>query len=160
MAVLDLYAGSGALGFEAASRNARHVTLVERDPVTVRALESARETLQARQVEVVRADALEFLQRTRTQYDVIFLDPPFADAPWPALLERLPGHVAPNGLVYCESGIVLQPSPDWVVHRAGRAGQVNYALLKRTGAAPKTGEAAAGTANGRRGASQENGSNT
>jgi 16S rRNA (guanine966-N2)-methyltransferase len=129
--VLDLYAGSGALGFEAASRGARSVVMVERDATSVRALKDACAALEAHQVEVVRADALEFALRARTQYDVIFLDPPFADAPWDALFQRLPALLAPEGLVYCESGTPVQPPAGWTVHREGRAGQVNYALLKR-----------------------------
>jgi 16S rRNA (guanine966-N2)-methyltransferase len=137
--VLDLYAGSGALGFEAASRGARRVVMVERDPASVRALEAACEALKARQVEVVRGDALEFVQRERSQYNVIFLDPPFADAPWDVLFERLPARLAEGGMVYCESGAPVQPPPGWTVHRAGRAGQVNYALLKRTSHEPHSG---------------------
>lgn len=130
--VLDLYAGSGALGFEAASRGARQVVMVERDPASVQALKAACDALQAHQVEVVKADALEFVQRARSQYDVIFLDPPFADAPWDLLFQRLPACVAEGGMVYCESGAPVQAAPGWMLHRAGRAGQVNYALLKRT----------------------------
>lgn len=137
--VLDLYAGSGALGFEAASRGARHVVMVERDPVSVRALVAAGEALQARQVEVVRADALEFIQRARRLYDVIFLDPPFADAPWPLLLERVASHLAADGMVYCESGAPLQLPAGWTAHRTGHAGQVNYILLKRTAHEPHRG---------------------
>ena len=136
---LDLYAGSGALGFEAASRGARRVVMVERDAATVRALDAACATLEARQVEVVRSDALEFLQRERTQYDVIFLDPPFADAPWDALFKRLPARLAADAVVYCESGRPVQPRDGWTVHRAGRAGQVHYALLKRTAHEPHRG---------------------
>lgn len=128
---LDLYAGSGALGLEAASRGARSVVLVERDAQTVRALKAACAGLAASQVDVVRADALEFLQSARDQYDVIFLDPPFASAPWGALFERLPARLASDGYVYCESATALEAPPGWVVHRAQRAGQVNFALLKR-----------------------------
>ena len=130
-AVLDLYAGSGALGFEAASRGARSVVMVERDATSVRALKEACAALEAHQVEVVRADALEFALRARSQYDVIFLDPPFADAPWDVLLQRMAALLASEGYLYCESGAPLQPSAAWTVHRQGRAGQVNYALLKR-----------------------------
>jgi 16S rRNA (guanine966-N2)-methyltransferase len=129
--VLDLYAGSGALGFEAASRGARRVVMVERDPATVRALDAARAALEAHQVEVVGADALEFLQRAPAQYDVILLDPPFAHAPWDELFQRLPPHLAESGLVYCESSAAMQPPAGWTQYRSGRAGQVNYALLKR-----------------------------
>ena len=137
--VLDAFAGSGALGFEAASRGARRVVMVERDATSVRALKEACDALEAPQVEVVRADALEFVQRARSQYDVIFLDPPFADAPWDVLFQRLPAHLAGDGLVYCESGAPLHPPAGWAVHRQGRAGQVHYALLKPTAHEPHSG---------------------
>ena len=131
---LDLYAGSGALGFEAASRGAKQVVLVERERAACAALEANRATLKAAQVEVVRADALEFLRRDNGVYDVVFLDPPFADNPWDALFEQLPRRLAPEGMVYRESGKNndRQTAPDgWEVHRQARAGQVNYQLLKR-----------------------------
>jgi 16S rRNA (guanine966-N2)-methyltransferase len=85
-ACLDLYAGSGALGFEAASRGARRVVMVERDALVHRALQASREMLQATSVEIVRADALEFLRSDRGRYDIVFLDPPFNAAPWARLL--------------------------------------------------------------------------
>ncbi len=130
--VLDLYAGSGALGFEAASRGARRVVMVERDAQSVKSLDANREALDAHQVEVVRGDALEFVERTREQYDVIFLDPPFADAPWARLLDRLLPHVAAEGVVYCESGAPVEAPAGWALYKHGHAGQVHYALLKRT----------------------------
>ncbi|HET7597086.1 MAG TPA: 16S rRNA (guanine(966)-N(2))-methyltransferase RsmD, partial [Burkholderiales bacterium] len=89
-ACLDLYAGSGALGFEAASRGARRVVMVERDALVHRALQASREMLQATSVEIVRADALEFLRSDRGRYDIVFLDPPFSAAPWARLLGSLP----------------------------------------------------------------------
>lgn len=129
---LDLYAGSGALGFEAASRGAQQVVLVERERGVRATLEANRGKLKATQVEVVQADALEFLRHDSRVYDVVFLDPPFADNPWEALLERLVQRLAPDALVYCESGDALSAPDGWEVHRQGRAGQVNYQLLKRT----------------------------
>ena len=131
---LDLYAGSGALGFEAASRGATQVVLVERERVVCAALEASRATLKATQSEVVRADALKFLRADSRVYDVVFLDPPFAENPWAALLALLPQRLASEGLVYRESRAPReqQPTPaGWVVHKQGRAGQVNYQLLKR-----------------------------
>jgi len=131
---LDLYAGSGTLGFEAASRGAKHVVLVERERVVCAALETSRATLKATtaQIEVVRADALEFVRTDSRVYDVVFLDPPFADNPWDALFERLEARLAPNAMVYRESGDVLPAPQGWEIHRQGRAGQVHYQLLKRT----------------------------
>jgi 16S rRNA (guanine966-N2)-methyltransferase len=128
---LDLYAGSGALGFEAASRGARRVVMVERDAAAARALQANRELLAADAVEVVRADALEFLSHHRVRYDVVFLDPPFADDCWPQLLVLLPQCLKPGALVYCERAEPLQAGPGWAVVKAGRAGQVSHQLLKR-----------------------------
>lgn len=128
---LDLYAGSGALGFEAASRGANAVVLVERERAVCAALEANRATLKATQVEVVRADALEFLTSDSRVYDVVFLDPPFADKPWALLFERLAARLAPDAVVYRESGEPLAAPAGWTAYRQGRAGQVHHQLLKR-----------------------------
>jgi 16S rRNA (guanine966-N2)-methyltransferase len=128
---LDLFAGSGALGFEAASRGARRVVMVERDAQTVRALGVSRDALQAAAVEVMRADALEFLRDATDVYDVVFVDPPFEAGLWPRLSPMLPRCLAPEALVYYESGARPDLAPDWAVHRQGQAGQVRYQLLKR-----------------------------
>lgn len=129
---LDLFAGSGALGFEAASRGARRVVMVERDPAVFRALAASRETLGAAAVELQKADALEFLRTDAGRYDVVFLDPPFEDEYWPRLEPLLPPHLAPGGLVYLESARPPMLAPGWTAWRQDRAGQVAYQLLKRT----------------------------
>ena len=128
---LDLFAGSGALGFEAASRGARRVVMVEQDAAVHRALAASREALTAAAVELVRADALEFLRGDRSRYDVIFLDPPFTARYWPRLLPLLPGHMSPGALVYCESAERPGLPAGWEIWKQGRAGQVRYQLLKR-----------------------------
>ena len=131
LSCLDLFAGSGALGFEAASRGARKVVMVERDRTAFESLRSNRDALEAVQVELVRADALEFVRSDRGLYDVIFLDPPFAADYWTRLMPLLPPRLAAEGWLYCESGAKLHWPADWAVAKAGRAGQVNYQLLKR-----------------------------
>ena len=136
---LDLFAGSGALGFEAASRGAKHVTMVERDAAALQALRANSEALQATAVEVVRADALEFLKNHRSRYDVVFLDPPFADDCWPQLLTGVPAILAHGGLVYCERAQALDALQGWDVVKSGRAGQVSHQLLKRTEHEQKSG---------------------
>jgi 16S rRNA (guanine(966)-N(2))-methyltransferase RsmD len=130
-ACLDLFAGSGALGFEAASRGARRVVMVERDPVIFRSLAAAREALAADAVELVRADALEFLGTDSGVYDVVFLDPPFDAGYWPRLAPLLPPRLAPGGMVYHESAHCPETSPEWQIRRRGRAGKVSYQLLGR-----------------------------
>lgn len=131
---LDLFAGSGALGFEAASRGAKAVVLVEHDGRSHAALQAARTLLSASQVEVVRRDALEFVRRDTQTYDVIFLDPPFSEDWWPRLSGELPRVLAPEGFVYLEYGGEVVPGDAWQVVRSGHAGQVHYYLMKRNSA--------------------------
>lgn len=127
---LDLFAGSGALGFEAASRGARRVVMVERDPLVFAALVRNRTALAAGQVELVKSDALEFLRHERGHYDVIFVDPPFTAGYGSELLAALAPLLTPDGRVYYESGTHM-PCPDrWQVCREGRAGQVLFQLLR------------------------------
>jgi len=128
---LDLFAGSGALGFEAASRGARRVVMVEHDAATFRALEASRTALDASAVELKRADALEFLRAEDGVYDVVFVDPPYRSDLWPRVAPLLPRHLAPQALVYLERAGRAGPLPGFEVWRQGRAGQVAYQLLKR-----------------------------
>ena len=126
---LDLFAGSGVLGLEAASRGAREVVMVERDPQAVRALQDNVGMLQAAAVRLVRADALEFIGSDARSYDVVFLDPPYAMGGRERLLERVRGRVAAGGMVYVEAPEDLRAPAGWAVHRAARAGAVHYQLL-------------------------------
>jgi 16S rRNA (guanine966-N2)-methyltransferase len=129
---LDLFAGSGALGFEAASRGAKRVVMVERDPATFAMLQRTRAALEAGVVELVRADGLKFLRADGGRYDVIFLDPPFRSAEWTRLLALLPDRMTPGGFVYCESAARPAPLAGWEICKEGRAGQVRFQLVKRT----------------------------
>ena len=128
---LDLFAGSGALGFEAASRGARRVVMVERDAATFRALLASRAALGADAVELRRADAIEFLRTPADRYDVVFVDPPFTAGYLPRLWALLPQHMEPGALVYCESAARPSAPEGWETWREGRAGRVVYQLLKR-----------------------------
>jgi 16S rRNA (guanine(966)-N(2))-methyltransferase RsmD len=131
---LDLFAGTGALGFELASRGAREVVLVECDPALVERLIGLRDRLGAREVEVIRADAIKLAERLpAASFDLIFIDPPFRGPllrPALALAARL---LAPGGWVYAEAGAALL-GPDLEpfglqLVRAGRAGRVHFYLL-------------------------------
>jgi 16S rRNA (guanine966-N2)-methyltransferase len=126
---LDLFAGSGALGFEAASRGALRVVMVERDRSAYAALERNRDALDARQVELVRADALEFLRADSGRYDVIFLDPPFASGHAEALPPLLQPRLSKAGRVYCESAKRVAWPAGWELLREGSAGHVAFQLL-------------------------------
>jgi 16S rRNA (guanine966-N2)-methyltransferase len=130
---LDAFAGSGALGFEAASRGAADVVLLERDPVLVRHLQASRQRLGATQIHVTPGDALVWMARCPPQrFELVLLDPPFDS---PLLLQALPlalPLVAEGGFLYLESGQDLPPPlAGTTVHRSGRAGAVHHALWCR-----------------------------
>jgi 16S rRNA (guanine966-N2)-methyltransferase len=127
---LDLFAGSGALGLEAASRGAERVVMVETDRVAVRALQDNVRKLGCANVSVQGQDGLEFVLRDANKYDVIFLDPPFQKDYLPGLLEILPKRLNENGMVYVESGAAIDVPPPWQTVKSGKAGQVHYQLLQ------------------------------
>jgi len=126
---LDLFAGSGALGFEAASRGAERVVMVEKNPAVFRALRDNIKTLGRANIAIHDQNGLEFVSRETQRYDVIFLDPPFQSEYLPKLLEILPQRLNENGVVYVESGAAIAVPPPWQVMKSGRAGQVHYQLL-------------------------------
>jgi 16S rRNA (guanine(966)-N(2))-methyltransferase RsmD len=131
---LDLFAGTGALGFELASRGAREVVLVERDPALVERLIGLRDRLGAREVEVIRADGIALAERLpAASFDLIFIDPPFRGSLLRSALGPARRLLAPGGWVYAEAGSALQ-DPDLEpfglqLVRAGRAGRVHFHLL-------------------------------
>jgi 16S rRNA (guanine966-N2)-methyltransferase len=133
LACLDLFAGSGALGFEAASRGAKRVVMVENDRPTVELLEKTCRELAAGQVEIVAGDALAFLQKTDEKFDIVFLDPPFRQNALPTVLKRLPARLTAAARVYVESVVPLKVEDEWEELRASRAGQVSYQLLEWRG---------------------------
>ena len=128
LACLDLFAGSGALGFEAASRGAARVVMVENDVAVCQSLEKFRELVGARTVELVRGDAFEYLRRSRERFDVVFLDPPFRQNALPAVFRQLQG--APGTRVYAEAREPFAPGGPWHELKRSRAGQVSYQLFE------------------------------
>lgn len=145
--VADLFAGSGALGLEAASRDARRVVLVERDRDLAATLETVRSSWPGSEgVEVVRGDALDWLRRTDGPFDLVFVDPPFdAGLHQPVLAAlRRPGLLAANARVYVESRSSepapgVDADPAWRVIREKRQGAIRMQLL----APPETPETTA-----------------
>jgi len=131
---LDLFAGTGALGFELASRGARSVMLVERDAALARKLTALRERLGASQVEVIRGEAFDIGRRLpQASFDLIFLDPPFDSPMLKPALQLARTLLAPGGIVYAEARAPLA-DPDLqgtqlVQIRHGRAGRVHFHLL-------------------------------
>lgn len=133
---LDLFAGSGAIGFEAFSRGAARVILVENHPRAFRNLEDNVAQLGAGPiVRLVRDSAWDFLARDAGPYDIVFLDPPFDSASLDRALTLLirRGLLAPGALVYCERRAVSNAGtmpPGYELHRGGRAGDVEFRLLR------------------------------
>ena len=128
LACLDLFAGSGALAFEALSRGARRAVMVEADREAARALRDNAKLLEAEGAEVVQRDALRFLDETAETFDVAFLDAPYASDLAAKALARLPTRLAPGARVYVESAKPLEPGAPWKLLREDRAGAVRYAL--------------------------------
>ena len=127
---LDLFAGSGALGFEAASRGAERVVMVEQNPAVFRTLQDNAKKLGCANVFIEDQDGLKFALHDANRYDVIFLDPPFRSNCLPKLLETLVQRLNENGRLYVESGAAIDASPPWQIMRSGKAGQVHYHLLQ------------------------------
>jgi 16S rRNA (guanine(966)-N(2))-methyltransferase RsmD len=142
--VLDLFAGSGALGFEAASRGAQSVVMVDSHSPVIRQLETIKDKLHADTVSLVRADALASAQSMMLRgqrFDLVFLDPPYQQDFLSRTLPLCVNLLGEDGLVYVESGAALPlgddedgAMPDWLapweVIRADKAGIVFYYLFK------------------------------
>ena len=129
MACLDLFAGSGALGFEGLSRGAASAVMVEKDSAALRALRENASKLGANNLTVVRGDALEFARETRSRFDVVFVDPPYRLGLQAAALALVRGVLAPHGRVYVESASVFEPARGWTVLKRSRAASVHFCLL-------------------------------
>ncbi len=103
---LDTFSGSGALGFEAASRGAAHVTLLETVPLVIKNLQKQAELFKNTPIEIIQTNALHYLEHTKKTFDIIFLDPPFNN---PSLLNKsialIEAHalLTPKGIMYTES---------------------------------------------------------
>jgi 16S rRNA (guanine(966)-N(2))-methyltransferase RsmD len=130
---LDAFAGSGALGFEAASRGAAEVVLVERDAELARSLDASRRRLGATALKVETADALAWMARCAPQrFDLVFLDPPYDAGLLAPALERAAPLLADGGFVYLEAGGPLPAPPaGFTPYRQGRAGAVHHGLWRR-----------------------------
>lgn len=133
--VLDAFAGSGALGFEAASRGAAEVLLLERDAELVRSLRASQQRLKAAALRVEQAEAMAWMTRCApARFDGVLLDPPFGQGLLAPALAAAAPLVAPDGWIYAESDApVTEPPAGFELARSGRAGAVHYQLLRRSG---------------------------
>jgi 16S rRNA (guanine966-N2)-methyltransferase len=146
MRCCDLFAGSGALGFEAASRGAKSVLMVEALTTAYKQLELTKEKLKAEQIQLKRGDAMTVAQQyisNKQQFELLFLDPPFHLDLLPKLLPLCAKLIAEQGLLYVESEQALpfdaetseENKPDWCkkwnIIRQDKAGMVHFHLLQR-----------------------------
>ena len=130
--VLDAFAGSGALGFEAASRGADEVVLVERDAQLVAGLRASVRRLQATTMTVHAADALLWMRAApRGAFDLVLLDPPFATNLFDTAIAAAMPLVDEGGLIYVEAPREIPAPAGFFILRQGRAGAVHYHLLRR-----------------------------
>lgn len=131
---LDLFAGTGVMGFEALSRGAKAVTLVEKSITAYKALISNQLALKAEQATIINQDALQFLSANKQKFSLIFLDPPYHQQWLNKTLPILTNHLQPEGLVYAEAEYAIETASgfatDWQVLKQGKAGNVFYHLLK------------------------------
>jgi 16S rRNA (guanine966-N2)-methyltransferase len=133
LTTLDLFAGSGALSLEALSRGASRAVAVDRDKSALQALRKTAAQLGTDALETHCADARDYLLRETRLFDVIFVDPPFADPRWDTLVPAAGERLAAAGSLYLESPSALKAPPGWLLSRSDRAGQVHYHLLRRAG---------------------------
>jgi 16S rRNA (guanine(966)-N(2))-methyltransferase RsmD len=129
---LDLYAGTGALALEALSRGAALAVAIDRSPALIDSLRATANMLGASALEARVGDARRFLAIEARMFDVIFVDPPFREDPWPWLLPACALHLASGGFLYAEAGKALSPPESLVAWRSDKAGQVHYHLFART----------------------------
>jgi 16S rRNA (guanine966-N2)-methyltransferase len=138
---LDLFAGTGALGLEAASRGAASVLLVERDASLAAGLQASIERLRAAStVQLRRGNAIDLLAGDLGgPFDLVFLDPPFGAPQWGEIFTRLPHHLGEHARIYVEAPLGAAPAtpPDWLLHREGQTREVRYALHARAGTVPR-----------------------
>ena len=129
---LDLFAGTGALGFEAASRGAAYVQLVENNPAVARQLTDNINILGADNISLYQGDAFNWLANNQQRFDLVFLDPPFKQD----LLEKCctmlaeTSTVKQGGLLYIETAVDAELPDRLEIIKQGKAGQVNYLLAE------------------------------
>lgn len=131
---LDAFAGSGALGFEAFSRGACQVTLVETALPVYHNLQRIGTSFASTRIKIIHADALDYCKKTKELFDIIFLDPPFSQQNHEEYFNLLAENncLVVNGLLYVESPTLIKPNPQlWLERKAKKAGNVFYALYQK-----------------------------
>lgn len=126
---LDAFSGSGAHAFEAASRNALRVIAVESSRAVAQNIAQNQKLLDFKNLAIINTDAFAFLGTTTEQFDIIFLDPPFAQDWWARLAPLVERVAAPEAMIYCEFARELSSFGPFQRVKHGRAGMVHYHLF-------------------------------
>ncbi len=126
---LDLFSGSGAIGFESLSRGALGCIMVEKSPQVFKTIQENKKLLQADKADLQLNDALIFLQKNNTKFDIIFCDPPFNENWADKLFPKLANHLKKDGLIYFESEAIIKEYNEFDILRKRRAGKVFYHLI-------------------------------
>ena len=136
---LDLFAGSGAIGFEACSRSAKQVFMVEKNAKVAQELRENLKRLNAEQAKIINRDAFSFLNSNQEKFDLVFLDPPFGEGMLNQLMEQIAQHLSTDGLVYIEqesSDTEYQPSEKWEQVKFKKTSSFSYALYRLSSELP------------------------
>ena len=127
---LDLFAGTGAFGFEALSRNAKSVTMVESSRFAYQSLLQNQTLLKVENCQILHSDALMYLANNTQKFDVIFCDPPYNKAWLSKLLPILNQHLNFDGVLYVEAEYAIQNDAIWQLKKQDKTGNVYYHLLE------------------------------
>jgi 16S rRNA (guanine966-N2)-methyltransferase len=127
---LDLFAGTGAFGFEALSRNAKNVVMIENSNLAFKSLIQNQQLLKAENCQIFSQDALQFLTHNTQKFDVIFCDPPYNKNWLDKILPVLNQHLSESGVIYAEAEFEIKSNENWQVVKQSIAGNVFYHLLK------------------------------
>lgn len=127
---LDLFAGTGAFGFEALSRNAEKVVMVELSKQASKSLSQNQTLLKAESCQILNIDAMLFLAENQQSFDLIFCDPPYQKQWLDKLLPILRNHLSEGGALYAEAEYKIESNDYWEVLKQSKAGNVYYHLLK------------------------------
>lgn len=127
---LDLFAGSGILGFEALSRGAEQVVMIESAKDAINFLYKNAEILKAENLVITQANAIKFLETCHQSFDVIFVDPPYDAELLPEVFSRLKKVLREDGVVYFENNRDTALSEEWEIFKEAKSGVVKYHLAK------------------------------
>ncbi|NKB63767.1 MAG: 16S rRNA (guanine(966)-N(2))-methyltransferase RsmD [Gammaproteobacteria bacterium] len=132
---LDLFAGSGALGFEAASRGAKQIVMVDNAVPVIKALTNNAQALAGHQIEIIKSDAITYIEKSEAQFDIVFVDPPYNSDNIIQICKTLHDRDLLNSgaYIYIESAKMPLASSlpiGWTVFREKKCGMVHSTLVR------------------------------